>query len=100
VPLSRDSLQERQLKVIRRAQFRLTQTLDRLQWEEDVLYPEIERLKAGKSILGLKEGAVFNIEVVNEDPDTASIAKRAKSSSASARAASHGSRHKSRRARS
>lgn len=65
MPLSRDSLQERQLKAIRRAQFRLRQTLDRLEWEEAVLFPEIERLKAGKAVLGLQDGMAF--EVVVED---------------------------------
>lgn len=65
--LSRDSLQERQLKAIRRAQFRLRQTLDRLEWEESVLFPEIEALKAGKAVLGLKDGMAF--EVVVEDAD-------------------------------
>lgn len=65
MPLSRDSIQERQLKAIRRAQFRLKQTLDRLEWEEAVLFPEVERLKAGKSVLGLQDGSAF--EVVIED---------------------------------
>lgn len=65
MPLSRDSLQERQLKAIRRAQFRLRQTLDRLQWEEEVLYPEIEKLKGGKAVFGLQDGVAF--EVVVED---------------------------------
>lgn len=65
MPLSRDSLQERQLKAIRRAQFRLRQTLERLQWEEEVLYPEIESLKAGRPVLGLTEGSAF--EVVIDD---------------------------------
>lgn len=65
MPLSRDALQERQLKAIRRAQFRLRQTLERLQWEEDTLYPEIEALKAGRPVLGLSGETAF--EVVIED---------------------------------
>jgi hypothetical protein len=65
--LSRDSLQERQLKAIRRAQFALQQRLDRIRWEEEKLLPEIAALKAGKSVLGLEEGSVFNIEFVDED---------------------------------
>lgn len=68
--LSRDSRQERKLKAIRRAQFRLRQSLDRIDWEEDILLPEIESLKSGKSILGLPDGAAFDIEIVHEDPDS------------------------------
>jgi hypothetical protein len=64
--LSRDSRQERKLKVFRRAQFRLKQALERVDWEEDVLQPEIEALKSGKSVLGLPDGAVFDIRI---DPE-------------------------------
>lgn len=71
--LSRASLQERQLKAIRRAQFRLTQTLERLSWEEEVLFPEVEKLKAGKAVLGLQDGTAF--EVVIEDADHHSSSK-------------------------
>lgn len=61
--LSRDSRQERKLKAYRRAQFRLQQHLERIDWEEDFLLPEIEALKSGKSVLGLPEGAVFDIQI-------------------------------------
>ena len=66
--LSRDSRQERKLKALRRAQFRLKQNFDRIDWEEDVLLPEIEALKAGKPVLGLSEGAAFDI-VIDADSD-------------------------------
>lgn len=68
--LSRDSRAERKLKALRRAQFRLQQSLERIDWEEDILLPEIEALKSGKSILGLPEGAAFDIqvEIENHDP--------------------------------
>ena len=65
--LSRDSRQEQKLKAIRRAQFRLRQRLETIDWENDVLMPEIEALKSGKSVLGLQEGVAFDIEVVHED---------------------------------
>ena len=65
--LSRDSRQERKLKALRRAQFRLKQNFERIDWEEDVLLPEIEALKAGKSVLGLAEGAAFDIVIEHED---------------------------------
>lgn len=64
--LSRDSRQERKLKAFRRAQFALKQRLERIDWEEDDLMPEIEALKAGKSVLGLPEGTVFDISIETE----------------------------------
>jgi hypothetical protein len=67
--LSRDSRQERKLKALRRAQFHLKQRLERIDWEEDVLLPEITALKANASVLGLPEGVVFDIVVEHENPD-------------------------------
>lgn len=64
--LSRDSRLERKLKAFRRAEFRLKQSLERIDWEEDTLIPEIEALKAGKSILGLPEGAAFDIQIESD----------------------------------
>lgn len=69
MPLSRDSRSERKWKAYRRAEFRLKQALQRIDWEEDVLLPEIEALKSGKSIANLPAGAAFNIEVVDETTD-------------------------------
>jgi hypothetical protein len=69
--LSRDSRQEQKLKAIRRAQFRLRQRLEAIDWENDILMPEIEALKSGKSVLGLPEGVAFDIEVISEDPHPA-----------------------------
>lgn len=70
--LSRDSRQERKLKAIRLAQFRLKQRLEAIDWHEDVLLPEIEALKSGRPVLGLPEGAAFDIQIVtDEDSDPA-----------------------------
>lgn len=70
--LSRDSRQERKLKAIRRAQFRLRQALERVDWEEDFLLPEVEALKSGKSVLGLPEGVAFDIVIeADANPDQA-----------------------------
>jgi len=66
VSLSRDSRQERKLKAVRRAQFRLKQNLERIDWEEDSLLPEIEALKSGKSVLGLPDGMAFDIVIEHE----------------------------------
>lgn len=61
--LSRDSRIERKLKAIRRAQFSLKQRLEKIDFEEDVLMPEVEALKAGKSVLGLPDGVAFEIVI-------------------------------------
>lgn len=74
MPLSRDSRQEQKLKAVRRAQFRLAQRLAAIDWENDVLLPEVEALKSGKSILGLPEGVAFDICIEadeNHDSDKA-----------------------------
>jgi hypothetical protein len=65
--LSRDSRQERKLKAFRRAQFRLKQALERIDFEEDVLMPEIEALKSGRSVLGLPAGAAFDITIESDE---------------------------------
>jgi len=52
----------------RRTEFRLKQGLERIDWEEDVLMPEIEALKAGKSVAGLPAGAAFDLVVDDEIP--------------------------------
>ena len=69
--LSRDSRQERKLKAFRRAQFHLKQRLERIDWEEDILMPEIEALKGGRSVLGLPEGAAFDITIEDDEVRTA-----------------------------
>jgi hypothetical protein len=65
--LSRDSRQERKLKAIRYAQFRLKQRLEAIDWIEDVLLPEVEALKSGKSVLGLAEGTAFEITIDHDE---------------------------------
>jgi hypothetical protein len=65
--LSRDSRQERKLKAIRMAQFRLKQRLEMIDFLEDVLQPEVEALKAGKSVLGLAEGMAFDIRIEQDE---------------------------------
>lgn len=69
--LSRDSRQEKKLKALRLAQFRLKQRFEAIDWCEDILLPEIEALKAGKSVLGLAEGAAFDLQIEDENPHPA-----------------------------
>ena len=66
VSLSRDSRAERKLKALRWAQHRLRQRLETIDWIYDELDPEIEQLKAGKSVLGLNEGVAFDIVIESE----------------------------------
>ena len=72
--LSRDSRQEKKLKAFRRAQFALKQRFERIDFEEDVLYPEVQALKAGHSVLGLPEGAAFDLTIEAEDDDAQAAA--------------------------
>lgn len=55
------------MKAVRLAQFRLKQRLEMIDFLEDVLLPEVEALKSGKSVLGLPEGAAFDIVIQAED---------------------------------
>lgn len=69
--LSRDSRQEKKLKAFRRAQFNLKQAIERIDWNEDFLEPEIAALKSGKAVLGLPAGTAFDIQIeadINENP--------------------------------
>jgi hypothetical protein len=67
--LSRDSRAERKLKAFRRKQFQLEQEFRRIDWEEDVLLPELEAFKSGKSVLGLPAGVAFDMVIEHENPD-------------------------------
>lgn len=67
--LSRDHRQERKLKAIRWAEFRLKQRLEAIDWQEDTLLPEVAAMQAGKPVLGLSGNMAFDIEVVREDSD-------------------------------
>jgi hypothetical protein len=69
VSLSRDSRTEKKLKALRRAEFRLKQQFQYIDWTEDTLYPEIEALKAGRPVLGLEAGAVFDLQVADAHTD-------------------------------
>ena len=63
--LSRDSRTEKKLKALRRAEFRLKQQFEYIDWTEDVLIPEIDSLKAGRPVLGLEAGAMFDLQVAD-----------------------------------
>jgi hypothetical protein len=60
--ISRDSRNERKLKAIRRAEFALRQRLDRIDWEEDVLLPEVNEFKAKARLPELPEESILTVE--------------------------------------
>lgn len=68
MPFSRDSRKERKWKLWRRTQFRFKQGIERIDFEEDILGPEIEAMKSGKAVGELPAGAEFDIVVVDADP--------------------------------
>lgn len=74
--LLRDSLAVKKLKAIRRAQMSLKQKLERYDWEEAELLPEVEALLAGRPVLGLEAGTAFDIVV--EAPRASRHSRKAK----------------------
>lgn len=68
--LSRDSRTEKKLKALLRAKYRLKAQFDYIDFCEDVLIPEVERLKQGKSVLGLEAGMAFDLVIDDADTDS------------------------------
>lgn len=59
--LSRDTRNEKKLKAIRRAEFALRQKLERIDWEEDELLPEIAAFKAKAQLPELPNETIVNV---------------------------------------
>lgn len=59
--LSRDTRNEKKLKAIRRAEFALRQRLERIDWEEDELLPEISEFKAKAQLPELPSEIIANV---------------------------------------
>lgn len=55
------------MKALLWAKFRLQQRFDVIDFKHDVLYPQIEAMKAGKPVLGIEAGSLFSVRVVKED---------------------------------
>lgn len=68
--LSRDTRNEKKLKAIRRAEFALKQRLERIDWEEDELLPEIAEFKARAQLPELPNQTIVDVrfEPVEDDP--------------------------------
>ena len=56
--LARDTRNEKKLKAVRRAQFALKQRLERIDWEEDELLPELMEFKAKARLPELPDGEI------------------------------------------
>lgn len=72
--LSRDTRNERKLKAIRRAEFALRQRLERIDWEEDVLLPEILEFQGKAQLPELPSEAIITVEY--EDPKPRAARRR------------------------
>ena len=97
--LSRDSRTEKKLKALRRAEFRLKQQFEYIDWTEDVLIPEIDSLKAGRPVLGLEAGAMFDLQVADAHTNQRATEDRPAVDAGDSRAARPRARAKSRRPR-
>ena len=97
--MSRDSRTEKKLKALRRAEFKLGQQFAYIDWCEDTLYPEIEALKAGRPVLGLEAGAMFDLQVADAHTNRSAAEVRPAVDARDSRAARPRARAKSRRSR-
>ena len=75
--LTRDTLAERKLKILLRAQFKVKQQFEYEDWKEAELYPMLEKMKAGGVVLGLEPGALFDLKVVKDEAPDHSEAPKA-----------------------
>lgn len=68
--LAKDSRAEEELKLLLRTQFNYKLARERIKFKYEVLGPEVERLRAGKGVLGLPDGYTFaDIKIADADPD-------------------------------
>jgi hypothetical protein len=65
--LSRDTRNEKKLKAIRRAEFALKQRLERIDWEEDVLLPEVNSFKAQATLPELPDETIVSVVFEADD---------------------------------
>ena len=64
----RESRNERKLKAIRRAEFSLRQKLERIDWEEDVLLPEVTEFKAKAQLPSPPSESILTVEFLDDAP--------------------------------
>jgi hypothetical protein len=68
--LERDSRQEEELKLLLRTEFNYKLARERIRFKYEVLRPQVDALRAGKSVIGIPDGSIFDIQVIESaDPD-------------------------------
>lgn len=63
----RESRNEKRLKAIRRAQFSLQQRLERIDWEEDILFPEVEEFKSKAQLPEAPAEVIVDVEYEEDE---------------------------------
>jgi hypothetical protein len=58
----RETRNEKKLKAIRRAEYALKQRLERIDWEEDSLLPELNEFKAKAQLPELPSEAIVEVD--------------------------------------
>jgi hypothetical protein len=71
--LSRDTRNEKKLKAIRRAEFGLRQRLERIDWEEDELLPEVNAFKARAQLPELPNETIVSVTFDRVDDDSRDV---------------------------
>ncbi len=64
--LSRDSRNEKKLKAILRAEQRLKQRIEYIDWEEDEFIPKVNEFKAKARLPELPEESILSVEFVDD----------------------------------
>jgi len=64
--LIRESRNEKKLKAIRRAEFALKQRLERIDWEEDVLLPQVEEFKSKAQLPSPPSETILSVEYLDD----------------------------------
>lgn len=65
--LARDPRNLKKLKAIRRAEFALKQRLERIDWEEDELQPEILEFEARAKLPELPSEKIIDVQYVEDE---------------------------------
>jgi hypothetical protein len=64
--LERDSRQEEELKLLLRTEFNYKLARERIRFKYEVLRPQVDALRAGKSVIEIPAGHVFDIELIED----------------------------------
>ena len=66
----RESRNEKKLKAIRRAEFALRQRLERIDWEEDELLPEVMEFKAKAQLPSPPSETIITVDFLDDAPSS------------------------------